>query len=411
MTYGQGGWSVVDGAPTDDRFNDVSFINDSAGYIGNGYWIYKTVNKGDTWLRQQQLSKPLYFRSLEFLDDSLGFAGVLANPDTKPGLYITRNGGNSLESINHKVDINLNGICGLDHKGNTIIGVGIYSVPSAFIVSKDRGETWKSIVVPFAKGLVDCLILNDSTYLVSGTRINELNKSTSVILKTNNSGKTWRVVATNTKASSYCWKLFIDKNGFGIGSIEFDKSFFVTYDFGDHWELKEINGLNASYGNFGGTAFLNDSIGWLGVQWGSSLLETRDGGQSWKWLSFGNNINRIVILDENTAIAVGETVYKYKSATLNTQPNIKEIPFHTFKISPTPADRQITFEMDLLTGTEMRLDLLNESGAIQKLLFMEVLSRGNHKYVFDVSEFSSGVYYIWIRCNEGHRLLKTIIRH
>ena len=254
MTYGQGGWSVVDGAPTDDRFNDVSFINDSAGYIGNGYWIYKTVNNGDTWLRQKQLSKPLYFRSLEFLDDSLGFAGVLANPGTKPGLYITRNGGNSFESINHKVDINLNGICGLDHKGNTIIGVGIYSGPSAFIVSKDRGETWKSIVVPFAKGLVDCLILNDSTYLVSGTRINELNKSTSVILKTNNSGKTWRVVATNTKASSYCWKLFIDKNGFGIGSIEFDKSFFVTYDFGDHWELKEINGLNASYGNFGGTA-------------------------------------------------------------------------------------------------------------------------------------------------------------
>ncbi|MBK6372241.1 MAG: hypothetical protein IPF67_03080 [Saprospiraceae bacterium] len=62
MTYGQGGWSVVDGAPTDDRFNDVSFINDSAGYIGNGYWIYKTVNKGDTWLRQKQLSKPLYFK-------------------------------------------------------------------------------------------------------------------------------------------------------------------------------------------------------------------------------------------------------------------------------------------------------------------------------------------------------------
>ena len=98
--FGQGGWSVVEEAPSVQRFDDVSFINDSVGYIGNEYWIYKTVNKGDTWVRQKQLSKPLYFRSLEFLNDSLGFAGVISNLGSKSGLYVTRNGGNSFENIN-----------------------------------------------------------------------------------------------------------------------------------------------------------------------------------------------------------------------------------------------------------------------------------------------------------------------
>lgn len=405
----QGGWEVVPGAPhTNERFDDVSFINDSVGFTGFGNKIYKTFNKGDTWT-QVQSDKTLFFRSLEFLDDSLGYAGVLSSSGDVYGLYITKNGGKSFTHINNIFETPPKGICGLDHKGNTIIGVGLFSGPAYFILSRDRGLTWTEPEVPFAKGLVDCMIINDSTYLVSGTMV-VAGKTSAMIMKTNDYGQNWRIVADNGKSLSYCWKIFINKEGFGIGSIEYDNQFFRTYDYGDNWEKVKINPAG-SVKHFGGAAFLNDSIGWMGNQWEGGILETKNGGTSWEWLPFGNNINRIIVLDDNTALAVGATIYKYKAETLGTKKDIKEIPFHSYSISPNPANNKINIEIDLFTGTELRLDLVNEDGVMNELLFRDVLSLGKHNMTFDVSHIPSGVYFIWLRCNQGHRVIKTIIQH
>ena len=73
-----------------------------------------------------------YIRSIEFLDDSIGYIGTIYDAVGGVGLYSTTNGGVSWTRINNSVTGG-NGICGLDHKNQTIIGVGIYSERAGFI--------------------------------------------------------------------------------------------------------------------------------------------------------------------------------------------------------------------------------------------------------------------------------------
>jgi len=131
------------------------------------------------------------------------------------GLYSTTNGGVSWARINNSVTGGMYGICGLDHKNQTIIGVGIYSEPGRFYISKDGGNTWQSKQIIESAALVDCLILDENTFLLAG---NSPDGRKALILKSTDGGETWVEVAKSIHNMTYCWKLNIGENGLGLAS-------------------------------------------------------------------------------------------------------------------------------------------------------------------------------------------------
>jgi len=408
QNFGQGSWSLAENSPKSERFNDACFINDSVGFVSHRYWIYKTFDYGKSWNQSAKFDKELYTRAIEFLDDSLGFIGSLGTSQTKEGLFRTRNGGRTFEEINYLIGDNKYGICGLDHYKNTIIAAGVFAEPSTFFVSNDRGESWMNRDVPQAKGLVECLAITDSIFLASGTKIDSLGRSVAAIFKTFDQGNSWQVVAENTKAMTYCWKIQMDETGRGIASIEFDKFFYYTEDFGTNWQRRSVG---STVWHYGGAAFFNDSIGWMGNQWNPGMMETKDGGESWSLLNFGTNVNRIIVMKNGTALAFGEKIYRYTQNTLSTEQISYKSKFHDLNVYPNPADNELQIELDLYCSSMVRMDLLNAEGVAVKTIFNDVLNSGKKQINYDVSALPSGAYFIWFRSNEGHSIFKALIQH
>ncbi|MBK6372243.1 MAG: hypothetical protein IPF67_03090 [Saprospiraceae bacterium] len=166
--YAQGGWRFAADAPSTSRFDDIYFTNDSVAFIGQKGIIYRSEDRGERWSQIGSLPNNAYIRSIEFINDSIGFIGSIYDAVGGTGLYKTVNAGITWTRIDNQVSGGMFGICGLDHMGSTIIGVGIYSEPAKFYFSKDAGQTWTSKSIPQAAALVDCQMLNDSTYLIAG---------------------------------------------------------------------------------------------------------------------------------------------------------------------------------------------------------------------------------------------------
>jgi photosystem II stability/assembly factor-like uncharacterized protein len=76
--FSQSGWNYLPNAPVDfNRFDDLYFVNDSTGCAVNGVGqIFKTSDYGNSWtVRFDDFQH--YFRSIEFINDTIGFAGTL----------------------------------------------------------------------------------------------------------------------------------------------------------------------------------------------------------------------------------------------------------------------------------------------------------------------------------------------
>ena len=135
-----GTWTLLPNAPeTPDRFDDIYFITDSTGWAVNSQGkIYKTTDAGSNWMLQ--LAVNVYFRSVEFLNADTGFAGTL---DGK--FFKTTDGGNLWYNFEDSLPLQVDGICGMSHVGNTIYACGIWSTPAYVLKSVDAGTTWSVI--------------------------------------------------------------------------------------------------------------------------------------------------------------------------------------------------------------------------------------------------------------------------
>src|SRR5215204_808799 len=73
----QNGWEYLPNAPASGyRWDDIYFYNDSTGCAVNGDGsIWRTNDYGNSW--QLVVFTGEYFRSVEFINDSVGFTGTL----------------------------------------------------------------------------------------------------------------------------------------------------------------------------------------------------------------------------------------------------------------------------------------------------------------------------------------------
>jgi len=166
----------------DDRYTDLTFVNDSTGFaISNSGRIIKTTNGGKNWV---QLNSPttLSLKAVQFLDDKTGF---IIGGDKNNGIFLkTFDGGqNWVAQVLNTVQ-SPTAICFLNEQTGYITGFNL------LIRTEDGGQNWHSIK-------------NDTFMIYTDIKFKDLNEGiiplkNGSFLKTINSGNSWESIKCNT---------------------------------------------------------------------------------------------------------------------------------------------------------------------------------------------------------------------
>ena len=388
---------------SNQRFDDVFFLNENLGWAANGYFseVFKTTDGGTNWSSQTTgaaLGSSHYFRNIEFLDENIGFLGTLNQK-----FYKTTDGGTTWSLVTN-ITPNPVAICGLDCVGtSTVYGCGAYFSPAYIIKSTDRGNTWQYInMSTYADALGEVLFLDENIGFAAGK-----NPTGGVILKTIDGGTTWTQLYNSNIAGDYVWKLQVLNTNQNIifGSVEG-----TAPNLGKL--TKSINGgltwieHNAPETYTQAVGFLDENHGWMGGH-STGFYETLDGGATWTNTGVGSNLNRIFFIG-NTAYASGSTIYKMSSILSNSDFEEQDRIDLKVKISPNPLSDKLNIEIDFLAEDHILIDLYDSNGKLVKNLIKDdINSAGTKSYTFDFP-YSAGTYFIDFHTNTGRQSSKII---
>ncbi len=299
-------WETLD-IPISGRYDDVYFIDDRIGWAAGGSSgnIFKTIDGGHTWEKQFHTSK--YLRSIEFINANLGFCGSIDS-----AFYKTIDGGKTWINIAGNIPGGIPGICGLTSVNSSIIyGCGIWSSPAFIIKSEDSGNTWKKIDMSFyANALIDMFFFDKDKGFAVG-RSKNIGEG-GVILYTKDGGEEWTVIYKTNFAKDYIWKIQTPDNIHFYASIDAQSGggktrMLKSNDKGSRWNTITISD---QFYNTQSVGFIDPLTGWVGGK--SYLFETTDGGNTWHEIQVGGEYNRFFRIDQNTAFLSGNKIYKYK---------------------------------------------------------------------------------------------------
>lgn len=391
--------------PNGGRYDDLFFINDSLGWAAGGPSgnIFKTSDAGLTW--QLKATGLKYLRSIEFVNDSIGFCGSLDS-----SFYKTTDGGDTWVDIANTINPKPLGICGLSAPTkNVIYGCGIWSSPAYVIKSTDTGKTWTYIDLSmYANSLVEAHFINADTGFVSGMASPITNGG--VILYTENGGQTWEVKYESKRPQDYVWKIQSPDGKHYYASIEAfptagNVRMVVSTDSGKTWATKIVKNTYTYIQTIG---FIDSLRGWTG---GSSVLyETKDGGNNWSTITVGASYNRFVKINDSTAYLTGEHIYKYTGdSVLSGMKKIVADDIHSLSVSPNPVNTVLNIEINIKNKTNSKLLLVNNEGKTVQSIYEGQLLANKYKYVIDAQLLPQEMYYVILKTNEG-LLYKSVLK-
>lgn len=413
LSFSQGSWKLIDSinATSSTYGIDISFVNDSVGYFADylSNRIYKTSNKGESWDHISSVGGTL--RSLEFVNDTIGFLGRLSSSGGNPGaMYRTVNGGQTWTQLTNMQMNSYDGICGIQKFGNTVIATGTYNGPPWFYRSDDFGNTWiKSDLSAISSALIDCYMYSTDTILITGVSNASFGYRAN-ILKSTDGGVSWQQVFVASKPSTTLWKIFMRPSGKGIASIQ---SYLtdtlkaaITNDFGDTWQ--EVNVASPNPVWMAGVCFLNDTLGWISTEYNGPTFETQDGGLTWNSISLVNGVNRFVALDSATVIGPGSAsgymavVYKYDNNSSVAIPEINEVKKddgYSLVISPNPTINSISIEVTSIENTVGLLRVVDAKGNVVMNLTKQFFAVGSTRLNQNIDLPAGRYYLLWLSNN------------
>ncbi|MEO8700656.1 MAG: hypothetical protein ABI867_11460 [Kofleriaceae bacterium] len=308
-----GDWTTVKTEEYRGKQDDIYFVSKDLGFYGNGAGkIFRSVDAGATWTQVLE-QKGTYIRALGFLDDKRGFAGNIG-PESFPGvtdenlLYRTDDGGEHWNPVTLPDLDGARGVCAIDiltidsvnagqrlkkeivHVGGRVNG------PASLYGSDDGGTTWKRLPLPPQVAMIlDVKFLDASTGFVFAGTDSDSAKSHGLIVKTTNSGRSWKTVYESQRPHELMWKgtcptkrvCYATLQNYSVQASQdpdahataMPKRYVVkSADGGDSWqELPLVE--DPTVQEFG-VAFVDDRHGWVGAV--PTGFETTDGGSTWK---------------------------------------------------------------------------------------------------------------------------------
>jgi photosystem II stability/assembly factor-like uncharacterized protein len=406
-------WSPLPGAPTAGRFDDIYFVNDSIGWaVNNKGLVFKANLKKKTWV--VQLSTGVYNRSVEFLDDTTGFVGCIdASNSSNPSVFRTSDAGKTWKQINSSFPVPISSVCGMSHRGDTIVMVGAFFGSPFVNRSMDRGKTWTyADMSAYASGLVDTWFKSRDTIFVSGNGPD----GRGIILRSADTGKTWKEVSTpGTVPTSWGWKFIFPTASVGYVSLEEvnlndvylgnQTHVLKTIDGGRTWNLIDTKvGKNI---DIQGIGFIDANHGWIGGN-SQGMYETKDGGLSWKLVNNYANLDRFFPVNKNTYFFSGKTIFQLDGLVTGIDPEVNT-NIHSLEIYPNPAQDECQVKITLDVATMAVISLRDITGKPLREIYKGHTDAGVHKYEIDIKDLAPGEYIIYLLTNE-HFLGKKMIK-
>ncbi len=399
--------------PTAGRFDDIFFVNDSTGWaVSSDGDILKTTDSAKTW--DLQLHTFDYFRSVEFFDEQLGFAGSLYGR-----LYKTMNSGEDWYEITDSLPVSFDGICGMSVADDSTIYIcGVWSSPSYIFKSTDKGHTWEFFnMTSLAYSLVD-IKFTDSDHGFATGQSATLTEG-GIILYTENGGDDWQVKKLTGHPNDYVWKIQLLNDTLAFGAVAdvafgYKTRFLKSVDAGMNWETKTVHD-DYYYVEMAG--FINPDTGWTGSY---EVFETFDGGDTWHLNTFGYNMNRFYKLNENLAYSSGESIYIYSDtayvAPVDTTEDTTitvishfDPPHDILEISPNPSSDFIFIKYEIDRFTTVDLSIFDMNGYLQKNIYHGKIQTGIYSASWQ-HDLSPGEYVVCLHSNEGLKWKKFIVQ-
>ncbi|MEO1032012.1 MAG: YCF48-related protein [Bacteroidota bacterium] len=408
-------WQTLNANTLSWRFEDMHFVEPDMGWVvDGGGQILKTTNGGQSWT-QQYYNSNQYFRSVEFFNDQIGFAGTLSSGGPNAQLLRTINGGENWEDITGNFPVNIRGICGIAMPDeNSIFITGVFYGFAYIMKSLDQGETWTyTDMSSLANGLVD-IYFKDAD---NGWAVGQSAQGTglkAIILGTTDGGDTWTQLATSAHSNQRAWKIQqLNDTVFYASIEEFEPSpqYFKSIDGGQTWQLETIITPNTS-GTMQGIGFLNETIGWVGG-FGDLFYQTLDGGQTWEYQpTIGSSFNRFQRVNDTLMYTSGTNVYRYADTSLSIDDfEVVKPKGHTIQLeNGNPVSGNTIVELNLANYTFAELSVYNIHGQRVQNITEGMRHAGKHRIAWDASILSSGPYFLTLYTYYGYQSVKVLVQ-
>ncbi len=411
-SFSQNGWSVCNAPAFQRRVDDIYMVNTQVGYAAGGDgMIVKTTDGGNNWSLIKQESNT-YFRSVEFLNEQVGFAGAFPSPTNASNIIILRktvDGGANWTDLTPQLPAKAKaGICGLDIvDANTIYGCGNWYENEGYIIkSTNGGATWSLIdMSAFSSSIIDLHFINKDTGFATGK--SKFPFATGIILYTTDGGVTWTYKYSGDYGSQYCWKIQKLTPLIYYVAVEdllnTPPKILRSLDGGMTWKILFVSTIKY---NIEGVGFIDPLHGWTGGDVNKSF-ETKDGGVTWDSIPVCPRMNRVFRLNDTTMFASGNQIWKYNGRSL--YPALPDTRFVSLNCHPNPVKGMLTIDIAISVPTHVSLLLLDGSGRTIKMIDNSDRVKGSYHFYLTTDDLPQGMYYVSLKTHEDKETQKIIV--
>lgn len=400
-------WYRIPNSPyTTARFEDISFINGSTGWLIHPYGvIYRTLDGGYNWTKQDSIGIGT-FTEVDFVNESTGWISSRSY-----NLFKTTNGGFDLVPITNFPQPVPSGIESIHILSEQFIyGCGRYDAFPIFIKSTDGGISWYTRdLSQYVTGLADCHFFNENSGVVIG-RLGDFTASETMILFTSDGGLSWSVKYEGNRERESAYKICFPDSQNGYVSTERwnnpDRYVIKTVDGGLNWTELSFPNLNEQ-----GIGFINANTGWIGGNF-NPTYGTTDGGTTWFNANIGQFINGFQFFGDTLGYACGQYIYKYER-TNNLIQTSSEIPdvFELCQNYPNPFNPVTKISYSLPVASNVTIRIFDISGKQVAELINSFQQEGTYEVSFEARALSSGIYFYVMRAGEFSQTKKmTLIK-
>lgn len=291
-----------------DGISDITFADNSNGWIVSGVKILKTSDSGESWMEQSSRLPTNWttLTGISFVSLDTGWAAgtYYDGSDYHAKVIKTTNGGISWNQQNcwAPPTTELIDVVFTDNRHGWMVGYSLAPFPDwpykdwrgIVFRTDDGGALWTYEFRYDSRGLNCVYFINNTTGWIAGGDYYD-----SIILKTTNGGYNWKSQVSETGEGLNNIFFINDSKGWIIGN---NGIIINTENGGSLWE-SQVKGTSK---NLNDVVFLNNNNG-LAVGENGTIVMTKDGGTTWtnQISGFTNPLKAVHFSDENNGWAVG----------------------------------------------------------------------------------------------------------